>query len=204
MKFDHFSVVTLKPAGPEFPNFVYVLCWINGSEEVPFFIGKTSRIRDRLNYYSDAMLSASNGSRVVERIKHWRDKGYRIVVRFKSSTNSQEEELEMVTNPFGGLTIYDVLRGDQKRDPQLHVDIVRVRKWFLDEIKLRFGYDRFEDFCGFLKDLNETVDLASSQGSEPTKPVQKAYFDAVKGRGKKLKEETLWSYHRSGYTMGAS
>ena len=96
MNFEGFSTVEFPPINREVPGFVYVWCWINGSEEVPFYVGQTKRVWGRLDDYYWAMFSASTDFRVGEAVRYLSTKGYRIVVKYRSSADPLKEEAEII------------------------------------------------------------------------------------------------------------
>ena len=95
MNFEGFSTVEFPPINPDVPGFVYVWCWINGSEEVPFYVGQTGRLWGRLDDYYWAMFSAPTDFRVGEAIRYLSARGYRITVKYKSSAAPLEEEAKI-------------------------------------------------------------------------------------------------------------
>jgi hypothetical protein len=96
MNFEGFSTVDFPPINREVPGFVYVWCWINGSEEVPFYVGQTKRVWGRLDDYYWAMFSASTDFRVGEAIRYLSTKGYRIVLKYRPSADPLREEAEIL------------------------------------------------------------------------------------------------------------
>ena len=81
MNFEGFTVVDFPPIKPNTAKFVYVLCWVGESEDVPFYVGQTTRIWGRLDDYYWAMLSAPTDFRVGEAVRYLSAKGYRVVVK---------------------------------------------------------------------------------------------------------------------------
>jgi hypothetical protein len=96
MDFTTFSVVDFPPINRDVPRFVYIVCWVRGDEEVPFYVGQTARMWGRLDDYYWAMFSASTDFRVGEAVRKLSTKGYRIVVRYKSSPDPRGEERQII------------------------------------------------------------------------------------------------------------
>lgn len=96
MAFEGFSTVDFRPINQNVPGFVYVWCWVDGSECVPFYVGRTERLWGRLDDYYWAMFSAATDFRVGEAIRHLGAKGYRVVVKYKSSAHPMQEESELI------------------------------------------------------------------------------------------------------------
>ena len=107
MNFEGFSTVEFPPINPDVPGFVYVWCWINGSEEVPFYVGQTGRLWGRLDDYYWAMFSAPTDFRVGEAIRYLSARGYRITVKYKSSAAPLEEEAK-IKRLFGNITSFSM------------------------------------------------------------------------------------------------
>jgi hypothetical protein len=101
MNFEGFSVVDFPPVNREVPGFVYVLCWVGESEEVPFYVGQTSRIWGRLDDYYWAMFTACTDFRVGEAVRYLSTKGYRVVVKYKSSVDPRSEESDIIRDLHG-------------------------------------------------------------------------------------------------------
>lgn len=89
-----FSVVDFLPAIG--PGFVYVLSWVSGDTEIPFYVGQTQSIWGRLNDYYWAQFPASTDFRVGEAVKHLHTKKLRIVVRYQSCADRQKEERAII------------------------------------------------------------------------------------------------------------
>ena len=94
MNFDGFCVVDFPPANG--PGFVYVLCWLAGGEEIPFYVGQTQSIWGRLNDYYWADFQASTDFRVGEAVKYLGIQNLRVVARYKLSADRQEEERAII------------------------------------------------------------------------------------------------------------
>lgn len=96
MNFEGFTVVEFPPMNREISRFVYVLCLVDSSVEVPFYVGQTTRIWGRLDDYYWAMFSASTDFRVGEAVRYLSTKGYRVAVKYKPSADSRKEEHEII------------------------------------------------------------------------------------------------------------
>jgi hypothetical protein len=96
MNFEDFSVVEFPPVNPENPRFVYVLCWVGESEDVPFYVGQTTRLWGRLDDYYWAIFNACTDFRVGEAVRYLSTKGMRVVVKYRSSTDSRADESKII------------------------------------------------------------------------------------------------------------
>jgi hypothetical protein len=133
MHFDGFSSIDFPPIRREIPEFVYVVCWISGSEEVPFYVGKTRRVWGRLDDYYWAMFSASTDFRVGEAIRHLNARGYHVVVKYKSSADSTEEESKLIKDLSVHHTLLNALKGFDYRTADESEERRRVHE-FLDAL----------------------------------------------------------------------
>jgi hypothetical protein len=77
---------------PEREGIVYVLCFIKGKKEVPFYVGESDVFHRRMAEYMDPQFSASTDFKVGEAIKYFQEKGYRIVVRWKRVAKKWQNE----------------------------------------------------------------------------------------------------------------
>ncbi len=98
MNFDNFSVVDFSPINQELPAFVYVLFWNRDSEEVPFYVGQTTRIWGRMDDYYWAMFTASTDFRVGEAVRHLSAKGCRVIIKYKLTAEPLREEAVIIAD----------------------------------------------------------------------------------------------------------
>jgi hypothetical protein len=94
MKFDGFSVLDFPPADGN--GFVYVLCWLTGGEEIPFYVGQTQSIWGRLNDYYWADFQASTDFRVGEAVRYLNGQDLRVVAKYKVSADRHKEERAII------------------------------------------------------------------------------------------------------------
>jgi hypothetical protein len=94
MKFDGFSVLDFPPADGD--GFVYVLCWVAGCEEIPFYVGQTQSIWGRLNDYYWADFQASTDFRVGEAVKYLSRQNLRVIAKYKVSADRHKEERAII------------------------------------------------------------------------------------------------------------
>ena len=97
MDFNGFSVVDFAPINQEVPGFVYILFLVDGSKEVPFYVGQTKRIWGRLDDYYWAMFSARTDFHVGEAVKHLNALGYRVRIKYKSTCDPLVDEGRMIS-----------------------------------------------------------------------------------------------------------
>ncbi len=92
--FEDFAVVDFPPVKGSIPEgrkgFVYVMCWIGGEIEVPFYVGETDRLSGRMNDHRLRSFKATADFRVGECIRYLRErKNCRVIVRYKGSSDSE-------------------------------------------------------------------------------------------------------------------
>jgi hypothetical protein len=123
MNFEGFTALDFPPINLDIPKFVYVLCWVGESEEVPFYVGQTSRIWGRLDDYYWATLSAPTDFRVGEAVRYLHTKGYLVVVKYKSIADSRRAESDIIEELHrlrGATTLLNDLSGfDWKKADEL-------------------------------------------------------------------------------------
>lgn len=96
MNFDDFTVIDFPPINREISRFVYVLFYLVGNLEVPFYVGQTGRIWGRLDDYYWAAFTAATDFRVGEAIRHLGAKNILIRVKYKSISDSKAEEASIL------------------------------------------------------------------------------------------------------------
>ena len=79
-------------------GFVYVLCWVADGSEVPFYVGETNSIWRRLHEYYCADVQGPTDFKVGKAVKHLCAKGFRIVVRYKPSTDRVGQQNAIISN----------------------------------------------------------------------------------------------------------
>jgi hypothetical protein len=86
MKFDDWTTLDFPPNNGV--GFVYTLFWVAADgNETEFYVGETKSIWRRLHEYYDPDVQAPTDFKVGEAIKHLSSKGFRIVVKYKPSTD---------------------------------------------------------------------------------------------------------------------
>jgi hypothetical protein len=95
MDFSGFDSMNLSPREDGL-GFVYVLCWLEGSKEIPFYVGQTQAIWGRMNDYHWAEFQASTDFRVGEAVKYLTRKKRRIVAKYKASADRRKEEKAII------------------------------------------------------------------------------------------------------------
>jgi len=105
--FESFSLMEFPAAGTYatgFPvrgegGFLYVICWVSNEQEVPFYVGETGRLNERMDDYCVKQFGAATDFRVGEAICYIRDEWkFKIVVRYKPSSDRKKEEYLIVRN----------------------------------------------------------------------------------------------------------
>jgi hypothetical protein len=81
---------------------VYILCWLRGSVEIPFYVGQTNRFSGRIRDYGIANFKASTDFHVGGAVKYWATvRNHRITVKYKTSANRLREEKEIIRDVLG-------------------------------------------------------------------------------------------------------
>jgi len=101
MRFEDFSTVDFPSAmkgdaGSVYVGFIYVLCWVDGAEETPFYVGETHSLSNRMNDYFWADFQASTDFRVGEAVKYLNTRNLRVVARYKVSADREKEERAII------------------------------------------------------------------------------------------------------------
>jgi len=95
VEFPTLEDVASLPRGPG--GFVYVISWTRaGNPEVPFYVGQTRRLSDRMWDYCEASFTACTDFRVGKAIQYLGERGCRIILRYKATENRHEEEYKLV------------------------------------------------------------------------------------------------------------
>ncbi len=92
----------------KFPNIseesgVYVFYFLKSERKFPFYVGETSNLRKRMGMYVVASFAASTDFLVGEAVKYIQEKGYCVVVEFKSVLEerlNRKKEEEQLINEF--------------------------------------------------------------------------------------------------------
>jgi hypothetical protein len=100
MKFEGFITTDFNPKDftpKNVPGFVYILCGIVDGEEVPFYVGETHSVRNRLNDYYWADFQASTDFKVGEAVKYLCDvKKLRVIAKIKASVKRIGDQNEII------------------------------------------------------------------------------------------------------------
>lgn len=121
MNLDGFNTVEFPSLDGKTDEFVYVLCWDNGSRLVPFYVGQTTRIWGRMDDYYWANFAACTDFRVGEAVRHLSTKG-RVLIKYKCCVNSREEERNLIEKLGGkrrllnGVRAYDYRKADRDKE----------------------------------------------------------------------------------------
>ena len=99
--FDGFTAVDFPPLKNFAPihadGFVYTLFWCHSGLDVPFYVGETGRLVERMNDYCVAGFRACTDFRAGEAIRYLREvKNYRIVARYKPSESRKNDEKNLI------------------------------------------------------------------------------------------------------------
>src|SRR5262249_21463234 len=106
-----FPPQTALPGRPD--GFIYVLCWVKDGREIPFYVGQTTRLSERIGDYVAAQFSAATDFRVGTRAKYLREKHtLEIVVRYRASTAPPSDEYLLIRQlQLSGVRLLNELQG---------------------------------------------------------------------------------------------
>src|SRR5271157_4417146 len=90
MEFNGFSTINFTPDDGH--GFIYVLCWIAEGREIPFYVGETVSIWQRLDNYFRPWFWAHNDFNVGEAVKYFYARNYRVVVKYEPSKGLLEKD----------------------------------------------------------------------------------------------------------------
>lgn len=80
-------------------HYVYVICWVDNGQQVPFYVGESDMLNERMDAYCCKSFHSPRDFIVGEAICHLRDKrGFKIVVRYKESTQAEKDERITIRN----------------------------------------------------------------------------------------------------------
>jgi len=123
-----FHAVDFPPREGDLPRrgegHAYVLCWKANSRDVPFYVGQTNRLQERMSDFQSAQFAACTDFRVGEAIRYLRDqRSLRIVVRYKVSKDPVKDEYTLIRDlQLSGLRLlnslpsYDYLKADHHEE----------------------------------------------------------------------------------------
>jgi hypothetical protein len=122
----------------EFPrhrDIVYVFHYVIGDDNdaVPFYVGESSRHVGRFGDYMSANFSASTDFKVGEAVKYLRERGARIVVKFKESSDRREEEKQLLHKLRHSVKLLNDLKGYRYGAADIDDERQKIHR-FIDEI----------------------------------------------------------------------
>jgi len=77
---------------PENTSAIYVIVIVKEKKEIPLYVGKTARLYGRIGDYGTAGFKASTDFKVGEAIKYFREKGYKIIIKYKFSDDRKKDK----------------------------------------------------------------------------------------------------------------
>ena len=75
---------------------VYVIFVVHNNQELPFYVGQTNAFSRRMSDYRSANFQAVTDFKVGEAIKYFRSNNYKIIVKYKPTNDSKNEEGELI------------------------------------------------------------------------------------------------------------
>jgi len=128
----------------EFPDnicAVYILYIQARSKEIPFYVGETNSLAERMGNYSKANFTASTDFKVGEAIKYFREKDYKVIVKFKS-TEKKKEEQDNIIKDFQrtGLRLLNELRNYKYKLADIEEERQKVREFCDVILKNNFAF----------------------------------------------------------------
>jgi len=110
---------------PQHKEIVYVLYFTesSGGQEVPFYVGESSRGVGRFGDYISAQFSAPTDFKVGEAIRYLRSRGFNVRIKYKESDDRKNEEKKIIR--------------DLKKNSQLLNELAGFKYKSSDEIEER-------------------------------------------------------------------
>lgn len=105
---------------PRNPNIVYIIYIVKDGDEIPIYVGESSRNIGRFGDYVSAKFSAPTDFKIGEAIKYIRTFDYSVRIKFKETLDRKNKEREILTNLSGrynllnDLSGYDYLNADEE------------------------------------------------------------------------------------------
>ena len=101
-------------------GFLYVLCWVRNGAQTPFYVGRTRRLRGRMEDYCLAQFQACTDFRVGEAVRYLRGtKRYQIVLRYRASAEPSKDEYHLLRKlQLSGFRLLNDLLGYNYRTAQ--------------------------------------------------------------------------------------
>ncbi len=109
-KFKNFFTIDF----PENHSAVYIICFMKQNKEIPFYVGQTDRLWGRMRDYKIANFKAQTDFKVGIAIKYLQQKGYNIVIKYKTTLVNQriyEEKIFIEDLKGNGIKLLNELSG---------------------------------------------------------------------------------------------
>jgi hypothetical protein len=114
-------------------GFVYILSYVDGDKEVPFYVGETQSIWGRLNDYHWAEFQASTDFRVGEAVKYLTTRSLRVVAKYKLSAERKNDERNIINAlRMEGWALLNDRRGYDYRKTTAEAQRLKVKEYVED------------------------------------------------------------------------
>ncbi len=115
----------------EFPqniSVVYIIYFINGGYNIPFYVGETGRLLGRISDYMIANFKAQTDFKVGEAIRYFQETGYKIIIKYKISDERKSEQ-DKVIREFknSGWILLNDLKGYDYKKASKKDELMRVK-----------------------------------------------------------------------------
>ncbi len=120
---------------PKHRDIVYVFHYVGveSGELLPFYVGESSRHVGRFGDYMSANFSASTDFKVGEAVKYLRQRGLRVVVKFKESLDRKGEEKRILQHLRGTFRLLNDLKGYRYGSADANGERLKIQR-FIDQI----------------------------------------------------------------------
>jgi len=93
------------------PGIVYIIYLVKDANEIPIYVGESSRNIGRFGDYVSAKFSASTDFKVGEAIKYIQTFGYNVRIKYKETLDRKIKEREILNNLRGRFHLLNDLPG---------------------------------------------------------------------------------------------
>lgn len=80
------------------PDIVYIIYLVKDENEIPIYVGESSRNIGRFGDYVSAKFSASTDFKVGEAVKYIQTLGYNVRIKYKETLDRKNKEREILNN----------------------------------------------------------------------------------------------------------
>ncbi|GEM_PF-860268 len=133
---------------PQHKEIVYILYFMENDsvQEVPFYVGESSRGVGRFGDYISAKFSAPTDFKVGEAIRYMRNRGFNVRIKYKESDDRKSEERKIINDLQRNSRLLNELEGfnytvsnesDERTKIHNFIDILLLEKGVRDASKVK-------------------------------------------------------------------